>query len=144
MKKTDLTTFNNQKKIEGKPFNLLINTPKKEVFINRQNIYSNDTLSSTKEIKKITKNRGRPIIVTDKRYKVCKPKKISPALESKLSILEDYISDFRETSGRITFEMIVNSLAEYYITHSLGVGKEEQIRKVISYEFENLTVDIDE
>lgn len=141
MKKNDRSSFDNHLNNQSKSFRTLINTPKKEVFISGQNIYSNDALTpkkTEKESLSSSKHRGRPVVITDNRYKVCKPKKISPALESKLTVLEDYISDFRENSGRITFEMIVNSLAEYYITHSLGVSKEEQIRKVIEDEFNRL------
>ena len=37
------------------------------------------------------KKQGRPIVVTDPRYKVSRPKKIAPALERKLACLQSYI-----------------------------------------------------
>ncbi|MCU7701536.1 hypothetical protein ODV97_19225 [Enterococcus gallinarum] len=41
------------------------------------------------------KKRGRPKKITDSRYKVCRPKMISPALESKLETLKDYVEEFQ-------------------------------------------------
>ncbi|MBC1385594.1 hypothetical protein [Listeria innocua] len=84
------------------------------------------------------KKRGRPVEITDDRFKVTKPKKISPALESKLSVLQDYMVEFQDTTGRITFEMVVATLAESYISHRLGVAKEEHIQKEIQEMFDKL------
>lgn len=84
------------------------------------------------------KKRGRPIEITDERFKVTKPKKISPALESKLSVLQDYMVEFQDTTGRITFEMVVSTLADSYISHRLGVAKEEHIQKEIQEMFDKL------
>lgn len=85
-----------------------------------------------------SKKRGRPVEITDDRFKVTKPKKISPALESKLSVLQDYMVEFQDTTGRITFEMIVATLTDSYISHRLGVAKEEHIQKEIQEMFDKL------
>ncbi|EAH0493923.1 hypothetical protein D3Y79_13245 [Listeria monocytogenes] len=84
------------------------------------------------------KKRGRPVEITDDRFKVTKPKKISPALESKLSVLQDYMVEFQDTTGRITFEMVVATLADSYISHRLGVAKEEHIQKEIQEMYDKL------
>lgn len=88
--------------------------------------------------KKTDRKRGRPVQVTDTRYKVNKPKMISAALESKLSILEDYVEEFQGITGRITFEKYIDTLAEFYITQKLGVAKEEYLRKEIEEGLEEL------
>ncbi|TYQ61803.1 hypothetical protein BEK79_02040, partial [Enterococcus faecium] len=102
----------------------------------QQNHFSNSALSNTRNI--TLKKRGRPVSIPDKRNKVSVPKKISPALNSKLSILQDYMTELQSEKGRISFEKIVNTLADSYIQHRLGVAKEEHIREEIQEEFEKL------
>lgn len=92
--------------------------------------------SSNTEIK--SNQRGRPITIKDLRYKVCKPKMISPALESKLSVLQDYVEEFQSISGRITFEKYIDTLLESYIKSKLGIAKEERLREEIKEAFEEL------
>lgn len=82
--------------------------------------------------------RGRPISITDSRNKVSVPKKISPALNSKVSVLKDYMTEFQSETGRITFEMILDNLVESYITKNLGMAKEEHIRDEIEQKFDEL------
>lgn len=145
MNKKDRSSFSINKTSNPKEFNRLIgqSSKKKNVFISGEDIFSNDSITSKRQFlqtSSISKKRGRPTTITDKRYQVIKPKKISPALESKLKVLEDYMKELREETGRVTFEMIVNILAEYYITQSLGMSKEEQIRKVIQDEFDKIQI----
>lgn len=85
-----------------------------------------------------TGKRGRPIRIKDERYKVNRPKMISRALESKLSIVQDYVEEFREETGRITFEKYVDTLLESYIKQRLGVSKEEHLRNEIEEKFNDL------
>lgn len=85
-----------------------------------------------------TKKRGRPKKITDARYKVSRPKMISPALESKLETLKDYVEEFQIETGRITFEKYIDTLAEAYIKTKLGVAKEEHLREEINDAFEKL------
>lgn len=82
--------------------------------------------------------RGRPVTIKDKRYKVNRPKMISQALESKLSIVQDYIEEFRAETGRITFEKYIDTLLESYIKQRLGVSKEEHLRNEIDEKFNQL------
>ncbi len=85
-----------------------------------------------------SKKRGRPIEITDERFKVTKPKKISPALESKLNVLQDYVEELQSVQGRITFEKLIDTLSEAYITQKLGVAKEEHLREEIKDAFDKL------
>lgn len=85
-----------------------------------------------------SKKRGRPIEITDERFKVTKPKKISPALESKLNVLQDYVEELQSVKGRITFEKLIDTLSEAYITQKLGVAKEEHLREEIKDAFDKL------
>lgn len=96
------------------------------------------TLSVDKPKVFTSTKRGRPVTITDQRYKVSVPKKISPALNSKLSVLEDYVTELQSETGRITFEKIVDTLVESYITKNLGVAKEEHIREEIKQKFDEL------
>ncbi|OOL76792.1 hypothetical protein B1P95_17890, partial [Enterococcus faecium] len=52
--------------------------------------------------------------------------------------LQDYMTELQSEKGRISFEKIVNTLADSYIQHRLGVAKEEHIREEIQEEFEKL------
>ncbi|EMM0060244.1 hypothetical protein I5S29_13510 [Enterococcus faecium] len=115
---------------------LLPNNKRQDVKISGEYNFSNSALSNTKKI--TLKKRGRPVSIPDKRNKVSVPKKISPALNSKLSILQDYMTELQSEKGRISFEKIVNTLADSYIQHRLGVAKEEHIREEIQEEFEKL------
>lgn len=63
---------------------------------------------------------------------------ISPALESKLETLKDYVEEFQIETGRITFEKYIDTLAEAYIKTKLGVAKEEHLREEINEAFEKL------
>ncbi|MCZ1693250.1 hypothetical protein GHA96_14685 [Enterococcus faecium] len=115
---------------------LLPNNKRQDVKRSGEYNFSNSALSNTKNI--TLKKRGRPVSIPDKRNKVSVPKKISPALNSKLSILQDYMTELQSEKGRISFEKIVNTLADSYIQHRLGVAKEEHIREEIQEEFEKL------
>ncbi|EOV3185234.1 hypothetical protein ACOMX4_002495 [Enterococcus faecalis] len=121
--------------------------PKKRVKMDGEMNFSSDTLlKSTNPPSQFTKNvneqttkkRGRPKKITDARYKVSRPKMISPALESKLETLKDYVEEFQIETGRITFEKYIDTLAEAYIKTKLGVAKEEHLREEINEAFEKL------
>lgn len=88
--------------------------------------------------KKTKAKQGRPIVYTDDRYRASKPKVISPALDSKLNILQDYIEELSTETGRITFEKIVDTLAESYIKRALPTSKEELLRSEIQQGFDAL------
>ena len=64
--------------------------------------------------------------------------KISPALESKLNVLQDYVEELQSVQGRITFEKLIDTLSEAYITQKLGVAKEEHLREEIKDAFDKL------
>lgn len=115
---------------------LLPNNKRQDVNISGEFNFSNSALSNTQNIS--FKKRGRPVSITDTRNKVSVPKKISPALNSKLSILQDYMTELQSEKGRISFEKIVNTLADSYIQHRLGVAKEEHIKEEIQEEFDKL------
>jgi hypothetical protein len=97
-------------------------------------------LSSESTVKPIASTkRGRPVTIKDQRYKVSVPKKVSPALNSKLAVLEDYVTELQSETGRITFEKLVDTLVESYITKNLGMAKEEHIREEIKQKFDELS-----
>ncbi|EMF0131560.1 hypothetical protein ACT46A_002700 [Enterococcus hirae] len=115
------------------------NKKKKSVSINRENDFEQTLFNQKiKPLPNTNKKRGRPVEITDDRYKVTKPKKISPALESKLNVMQDYVEELQSVKGRITFEKLVDTLAEAYITQKLGVSKEEHLRAEIKEAFEKL------
>jgi hypothetical protein len=138
------------KEVKGGEFKPLLPTKnKKKVNIKGEFDFSSTSLLKQKETDPKetiieakssgkTAKRGRPVTITDKRNKVSVPKKISPALNSKLSVLEDYMTEFQSETGRITFEKIVDTLAEAYITQKLSVAKEEHIREEIGQKFDDL------
>lgn len=129
--------FDIPKMMENGEFEPLFpNNKRQDVKISGEYNFSNSALSNTRNI--TLKKRGRPVSIPDKRNKVSVPKKISPALNSKLSILQDYMTELQSEKGRISFEKIVNTLADSYIQHRLGVAKEEHIREEIQEEFEKL------
>ena len=69
---------------------------KKSVSIRGENEFGHSSLMNKKPkatTSAASKKRGRPIEITDERFKVTKPKKISPALESKLNVLQDYVEE---------------------------------------------------
>lgn len=142
MSKKDLSGFD----ITVSPaqeFNTLIQAPKKKkVSIRGEYDFSNDALNAERTINKNNdvskKQRGRPKTINDNRFVVCKPKKISPALEIKLKVMEDYIHEFREHSGRITFEMLVTALADSYIEQNLSQSKKELIFDEIESKMDKL------
>ncbi|AIM26164.1 hypothetical protein QQG09_06115 [Melissococcus plutonius] len=133
---------------ESKGFKQLIDAPKKKkVQIEGENNFGNNALIKPTSFKKYNgektlqaanKKRGRPVIISDKRYKVIVPKKISPALESKLNVLQDYIVELQGVSGRISFDKLVDTLAESYIGNRLSMSKEELARQEIKQKFEEL------
>ncbi|WP_165007476.1 MULTISPECIES: hypothetical protein [unclassified Enterococcus] len=115
------------------------NKKKKSVSINRENDFEQTLFNKKiKPLPNTNKKRGRPVEITDDRYKVTKPKKISPALESKLNVMQDYVEELQSVKGRITFEKLVDTLAEAYITQKLGISKEEHLRAEIKEAFEKL------
>ena len=115
------------------------NKKKKSVSINRENDFEQTLFNKKiKSFLNTSKKRGRPVEITDDRYKVTKPKKISPALESKLNVMQDYVEELQSVKGRITFEKLIDTLAEAYITQKLGVSKEEHLRFEIKKAFEKL------
>lgn len=82
--------------------------------------------------------RGRPIEIKDKRYKVVVPTKISKATDVKLYNLKSYMSEFREATGRITFDKIIDSLAENYIKTQLPSTTEKILRQQIKEDFDKI------
>ena len=52
--------------------------------------------------------------------------------------MQDYVEELQSVKGRITFEKLVDTLAEAYITQKLGVSKEEHLRAEIKEAFEKL------
>lgn len=101
-------------------------------------INAGNSLGEIEPLKEKKNKRGRPVVIKDSRYKVCRPKMISPALESKLEVMKDYVEEFRTVSGRITFEMYIDTLVESYIKTKLGIGKEERLREEIQEQFEKI------
>ncbi|EMJ4211501.1 hypothetical protein H8446_13475 (plasmid) [Enterococcus faecalis] len=100
-----------------------------------------DLINSTPKAnskKKGSSKRGRPVKITDERYKVIVPTKISKATDVKLYNLKSYMSEFREHTGRITFDKIINALAENYIKTQLPATTEKILREQIQEDFEKL------
>lgn len=147
----DRSKFDTQS-VKSEKFNTLIKKPKKKVEIRGENEFGNDAFgttpsglasySSEKEIPgqtvKAKRRQGRPKVIMDDRYKVSVPKKVSPALENKLHTLIDYMPEFQEVSGRISFNQIVDTLAESYINNRLSVSKAEFLHEEIEKSFKNL------
>lgn len=86
------------------------------------------------------KKQGRPIVVTDPRYKVSRPKKIAPALESKLACLQSYMTEFADENKRISFNKLVDTLADSYIETKLDANANKSLKEKIEKEFRNLKV----
>lgn len=86
------------------------------------------------------KKQGRPIVVTDPRYKVSRPKKIAPALESKLACLQSYMTEFADENKRISFNKLVDTLADSYIETKLDANAKKSLKEKIEKEFRNLKV----
>lgn len=86
------------------------------------------------------KKQGRPIVVTDPRYKVSRPKKIAPALESKLACLQSYMNEFADENKRISFNKLVDTLADSYIETKLDADTKKSLKEKIEKEFRNLKV----
>lgn len=82
--------------------------------------------------------RGRPVEIKDPRYKVVVPTKISPATDAKLYNLKGYMSEFRESTGRISFDKIIDALAENYIKTQLPATTEKILREQIRDDFDAL------
>lgn len=122
--------------VKSTPFNKLLKPAKKNVAIKGEFDFSGGGLKipdqkiENHQLQKQSKThkRGRPVSITDPRFKVQVPKKISPALNTKLAVLEEYITELQSVKGRITFEEMINALADAYVTKSLGVAKEEHFK----------------
>lgn len=98
--------------------------------------YKTDDLNTTNS--QIRKKQGRPIVITDPRYKVSRPKKISPALESKLACLQNYMTEFTDENKRISFNKLVDTLADSYIETQLNTTKKENLKEEVRTIFKNL------
>ncbi|MDA9472037.1 hypothetical protein [Enterococcus sp. 5H] len=101
-------------------------------------IKKNKNKDSDKDTKHSTGKRGRPVEIKDPRYKVVVPTKISKATDVKLYNLKGYMSEFREISGRISFDKIVDALAENYIKTQLPATTEKILREQIKDDFDAL------
>ncbi|MBC1228753.1 hypothetical protein [Listeria booriae] len=136
---TDRSSFNIES-TESESIEKLITTskPKKKVAISGENNFDSNSLANVNTHPKTSKKRGRPVQITDDRFKVKVPKKISPALESKLSVLQDYMVELQDNKGRVTFEKIVSALADSYISNRLSVSKEEHVKREIQEEFDKI------
>ena len=86
------------------------------------------------------KKQGRPIVVTDPRYKVSRPKKIAPALESKLACLQSYMTEFADENKRISFNKLVDTLADSYIETKLDANAKKSLKEIIEKEVRHLKV----
>lgn len=149
----DRSTFG-ESPTEPEEFNPLLKKKKKakNIDINGEFDFSSDALGNPEDTpetqqfplplegteEKNTTKRGRPVSIKDKRYKVNRPKMISAALESKLATLQDYVEEFQDVNGRITFEKYIDTLTEFYITQKLGIAKEEHLRDEIREAFDQL------
>lgn len=138
---------------EEKKFTRLLNKPQSKVqsveiageysfgtgiTMNSRKATSKTTTPSSPALEKGSKKQGRPVEIKDDRYQVTRPKKISPALESKLSLLQDYMTEFATTTKRISFDKLVNTLADSYIDTRLGMAKSEHLKSEIAAEFEKI------
>lgn len=88
--------------------------------------------------KKEKARRGRPIEIKDERYRVNKPKMISSALDLKLKILQDCMEEFTASTKRVSFEQLVDTLAESYIKRDLTSTKQKFVRSEFEKGFETL------
>ena len=99
-------------------------------------------LTEIQERKSVSKKRsarqGRPIEITDDRYKATKPKVISPALNSKLDVLQDYVDELSTIEGRVSFDKYIDTLAEVYISLKLNADKQEHLRAEIEEAFNRI------
>lgn len=100
--------------------------------------YKTNDLNTTNS--QTRKKQGRPIVVTDTRYKVSRPKKIAPALESKLACLQSYMTEFADENKRISFNKLVDTLADSYIETKLDADTKKSLKEKIEKEFWNLKV----
>lgn len=105
-----------------------------EIFGNKKTRF--ERVNSSKPVKR--KKAGRPVEIEDPRYKVVRSKKVSPVVEDKLRILQEYITEFAGESKRISFNQIVNQLADSYIETRLGSSKQERIQQEINEGLEKL------
>lgn len=98
------------------------------------------TLAETQELsnQKRSSRLGRPVEITDDRYKATKPKVISPALNSKLDVLQDYVDELSTIEGRISFDKYIDTLAEVYISLKLNADKQEHLRAEIEEAFNRI------
>lgn len=160
---SERSNFGEKTNNSSQEFNTLLDKPKqkaKKITIKGEMNFGNDALSTKSNvidtdsqiikdkksfdnkviIEEVTKTsrRGRPVKIKDSRYKVNKPKMISAALESKLAVLQDYVEEFQDVSGRITFEKYIDTLAESYITRKLGIAREERLREELQEHLDKL------
>lgn len=130
-----------------KPFNKLVKSPtnskeKKTVSISNEfnfggNVKTNFSApSSTNKSSNI--KQGRPIVYDDLRLKATKPKKVSPSVDNKLSALLDYMTEFSDVSGRVSFDKQIDTLIDYYIENKLGASKKERLNQEIKDGFDKL------
>lgn len=79
------------------------------------------------------KKRGRPVEVKDPLQKVDRPKMISTTLEIKLSVLQDFVTEFQEETGRITFDKYINTLVDAYVKSNMTYSKQEAFKRELDY-----------
>lgn len=130
---------------KAKSFNKLVKKPlndKKTVSISNEfNFGGNVPPTPFYPLKNQTntnKKQGRPVKYSDLRFKATKPKKISPAVDNKLDRLLDYMTEFSDLTGRVTFDKQIDTLIDYYIDNKLGASKKEHLSEEIQNGFEKL------
>ena len=94
-----------------------------------KSVYDTSTFDSISG--KTPSKRGRPKTVRDPKKLATVPKKISVVTNTKLDNLKPYISELADVKN-ITFDLILDTLIESYITKNLPVSKEELLRNQIS------------
>lgn len=108
-----------------------------EAFSNKMKQEKEEKTSFKNDIQdKPKKKRGRPIEVKDPLDKVDRPKMISTTLETKLSVLQDFVTEFQEETGRITFDKYINTLVDAYVKSSLTYSKQEAFERELKYKLD--------
>lgn len=147
----DRSTFKTDQKPIDETFEPLVTTKSRvrKVASPTANNFNNDALDTlsppiskpvtlSNEAPKTSKKRGRPIEIKDARYKVCRPKMISPALEAKLDTMKDYVTEFQTVTGRITFEKYLTTLVDAYVVEKLSYSKQDSFKEEYERALENL------
>lgn len=146
----DRKSFNPNKSVNP-TFAPTVTTPTKRVSSPTQDIFGSNALDrvlknkETDNVKKIPKTksnnfenkplpkqkkkRGRPIEVTDPLDKVDRPKMISTSTELKLNVLQDFVTEFQEVKGRITFDKYIDTLVDSYVNRNLTYSKQEAFKR---------------